>query len=207
LNLKAFHYEDLADPKWKGKVCIRSGQHPYNIALISAMLIHNGEQATEKWLRGVKANLARSPTGGDRDVARDILGNICEIGLANAYYAAQMKTARPGSDQRKWGDAISVIRPSFEKTGATFVNISGAGVARYSPNLKHAITLMDFLASEEGQSLYASADFEYPVRQNIAVDPMLASFGSLTMDTLTLKEIAAQRKKASALVDRVKFDQ
>lgn len=83
LKVEAFRYEDLADPKWKGKVCIRSGQHPYNTALVAAMIAHDGEAATEKWLRGVKANLARKATGGDRDVARDILGGICDIGLAN----------------------------------------------------------------------------------------------------------------------------
>lgn len=207
LKLKSFHYEDLADPKWKGKVCIRSGQHPYNIGLISAMLAHNGEMKTEKWLRDVKANLARRPAGGDRDVARDILGNICELGLANAYYAAQMKTSKPGSEQRKWGDAIEVIRPSFEKTGATFVNISGAGVAKYAPNRSHAIQLMEFLASEEGQKMYANADFEYPVRKNVEVDPVVASFGPLVIDSLPLKEIGSLRKKASELVDRVQFDQ
>jgi iron(III) transport system substrate-binding protein len=127
--------------------------------------------------------------------------------LANAYYAAQMKTASPGSDQRKWGDAISVIRPTFAKSGATFVNISGAGVARYSPNRDNAIKLMEFLASEDGQALYASADFEYPVRKNVQADPMLTSFGPLVIDSLSLNQIAAQRKKASALVDRVRFDQ
>jgi len=207
LKLTEFNYEDLADTKWAGKVCIRSGQHPYNIGLISAMLIRNGEEETEQWLKKVKANLARRATGGDRDVARDILGGICEIGIANAYYAAQMKTSKSGSDQRKWGDAIEVIRPTFKKSHATFVNISGAGVARFAPNRSNAIKLMEYLASDEGQKMYASADFEFPVRKDIPVDPMVNSFGPLTIDTLSLKEIAARRKQASELVERVKFDQ
>ena len=207
LKLTAFHYEDLAESKWAGKVCIRAGQHPYNIGLISAMLAHNGEEQTEQWLKKVKANLARRATGGDRDVARDIMGGICEIGIANAYYAAQMKTSKAGSDQRKWGDAIAVIRPTFKKTNATFVNISGAGVARYAPNRSNAIKLMEYLASDEGQKMYASADFEFPVRQNIPVDPMVESFGPLTIDALSLMDIAARRKQASELVERVKFDQ
>lgn len=206
LKLSSFHYEDLAAPEWKGKVCIRSAQHPYNIGLIAAMLAHNGEHMTEQWLRDVKANLARNPTGGDRDVARDILGNICALGLANAYYAAQMKTAKSGSEQRKWGDAISVIRPTFVKSGGTFVNVSGAGIARHAKNRDNAIKLMEYLVSEEGQKIYASADYEYPVRKNVPVDPILESFGPLTVDTLPLKEIAALRKQASSLVDRVKFD-
>lgn len=207
LGIHTFAYEDLADTKWKAKVCIRSGQHPYNIGLISAMIAHNGEAATEQWLRGVKANLARRATGGDRDVARDILGNICELGLANAYYAAQMKAAKSGSDAKKWGDAISVVRPVFKKTGATYVNISGAGVARFAPNRKNAILLLEYLASEQGQKMYASADFEYPVRKGVPVDPLVESFGPLSIDTTSLKETAKFRQKASELVDRVKFDQ
>ena len=105
LKLKNFRYEDLAKPEWKGKVCIRSGQHPYNTSLIAAMLAHRGEAKTEQWLRGVKANLARKATGGDRDVARDILAGICDIGIANAYYVGQMKSAPVGEEQRAWGDA------------------------------------------------------------------------------------------------------
>src|SRR5690606_3151971 len=121
LNVDAITYEDFADPKWKGKVCIRSGQHPYNTALIAAMIAHDGIEATEKWLRGVKDNLGRKAAGGDRDVARDILGGICDIGIANAYYVGHMKNAEPGTDARKWGDAIKVVRPTFanEKSKGT----------------------------------------------------------------------------------------
>ncbi len=206
LNLKAFTYEQLASPEWKGKVCIRSGQHPYNIGLIAAMLAHNGPEKTEQWLREVKLNLARPAVGGDRDVARDILGGICELGIANAYYAGQMKTAKAGTDARKWGDAIQVIRPTFSQSGGTFVNISAAGVAQHAPNKQNAVKFLEFLASETGQSLYARADFEYPVRSGVALDPIVESFGPLHPDTLPIKEIASLRKQASALVDKVKFD-
>ncbi len=206
LGLKAFTYEQLAAPEWKGKVCIRSGQHPYNIGLIAAMLAHNGAAQTEQWLRGVKQNLARPAVGGDRDVARDILGGICELGIANAYYAGQMKTAKVGTDSRKWGDAIQVIRPTFAQSGGTFVNISAAGVARDAPNKVNAIKFLEFLASEAGQDLYARADFEYPVRKGVALDPMVESFGPLHPDSLPIKDIARLRKQASALVDEVKFD-
>ncbi len=206
LGLKAFTYEQLASPEWKGKVCIRSGQHPYNIGLIAAMLAHNGAEQTEQWLRGVKQNLARPAVGGDRDVARDILGGICDLGIANAYYAGQMKTAKIGSDARKWGDAIQVIRPTFAKSGGTFVNISAAGVAQYAPHKANAIKFLEFLASEAGQNLYARADFEYPVRKGVALDPIVESFGPLRPDTLPIKDIAQLRKQASMLVDKVKFD-
>src|SRR5699024_4442205 len=109
IDLDAITYEEFADPKWKGKVCIRSGQHPYNTGLIAAMITHNGVDATEQWLRGVKDNLGRKAAGGDRDVARDILGGICDIGIANAYYVGRMKNSKPGTDAREWGDAIKVV--------------------------------------------------------------------------------------------------
>jgi iron(III) transport system substrate-binding protein len=133
LALESFNYEDLASPQWRDKVCIRSGQHPYNTALFGAYLAHHGEAATETWLRGVKENLARAATGGDRDVARDIMGGICEIGIANSYYVGLMRSGAGGADQEKWGAAIKVILPTFED-GGTQVNVSGASVARHAPN-------------------------------------------------------------------------
>ncbi|KVD87677.1 iron ABC transporter substrate-binding protein [Burkholderia sp. ABCPW 14] len=208
MKLDAITYESLADPKWKGKVCIRSGQHPYNTALVAAMIAHDGEAATEQWLRGVKANLARKATGGDRDVARDILGGICDVGLANAYYVGHMKHAEPGTDARKWGDAIKVVRPTFAnaKSGGTHVNVSGAAVAKHAPNKDNAVKLLEYLASPPAQALYAQANYEYPVRAGVTLDPVIAGFGPLKVDPLPLVEIAKHRKRASQLVDKVGFD-
>ncbi|RZI89669.1 MAG: extracellular solute-binding protein, partial [Variovorax sp.] len=207
-KLANFRYEDLASPQYKGKVCIRAGQHPYNTALVASMIAHDGEAKTEQWLRGVKGNLARKATGGDRDVARDILGGICDIGLANSYYVGQMKSSKEGSDGRKWGDAIKVIRPTFAKTGGTHVNISGAAVAKNAPNKANAVKLIEFLVSEPAQVLYAQANYEYPVRKGVALDPIIASsIGELKIDPLPLTQIAKHRKQASALVDKVGFDQ
>jgi iron(III) transport system substrate-binding protein len=209
LKLGAFRYEDLADPKWKGKVCIRAGQHPYNTALVASLIAHDGEAKTEQWLRGVKANLARKATGGDRDVARDILGGICDIGLANSYYVGQMKSSKEGSDARKWGDAIQVVRPTFAngKSGGTHVNISGAAVAKNAPQRANAVKLLEFLVSDSAQSLYAQANYEYPVRKGVALDPIIGqTIGELKVDPLPLTEIAKYRKQASALVDKVGFD-
>lgn len=203
LDIQALHYEDFADPKWKGKVCIRSGQHPYNTALIAALIAHNGAEATEQWLRGVKANLGRPATGGDRDVARDILGGICDIGIANAYYVGRMKNAAPDSDNYKWGQAIRVIRPSFKESQGTHVNISGAAVARHAPHQAEAVKLLEYLVSDDAQSLYARANYEYPVKSGVALDPVVASFGTLQVDSLPLTEIAKHRKLASELVDKV----
>jgi iron(III) transport system substrate-binding protein len=208
-NLKAttFRYEDLADAKYKGKVCIRAGQHPYNTALVASLIAHDGEAKAEQWLRGVKDNLARKATGGDRDVARDILGGICDVGLANSYYVGQMKSSKEGSDARKWGDAIKVIRPTFAKSGGTHVNVSGASVAKSAPNRANAVKLLEFLVSEPAQQLYAQANFEYPVRKGVALDPIIGqTIGELKIDPLPLAEIAKYRKQASALVDKVGFD-
>ncbi|VWX62008.1 Iron uptake protein A1 [Burkholderiales bacterium 8X] len=209
LPLAQFRYDDLADPKYKGKVCIRAGQHPYNTALVAALIAHDGEAKAEQWLRGVKANLARKATGGDRDVARDILGGICDIGIANSYYVGQMKASKEGTDARKWGDAIKVVKPSFAnaKSGGTHVNVSGAAVARNAPQRAHAVKLLEFLVSESAQVLYAQANYEYPVRKGVALDPIVAaSIGELKIDPLPLTEIAKYRKQASMLVDKVGFD-
>jgi iron(III) transport system substrate-binding protein len=208
LDIDSLTYEDFADPKWKGKVCIRSGQHPYNTALIAAMIAHNGVEATQTWLEGVKANLGRKAAGGDRDVARDILGGICDIGIANAYYVGRMKNAEPGTDNYKWGQAIKVIRPTFAsaKSQGTHVNISGAAVAKYAPNKDNALALLEYLVSDKAQKMYAQANYEYPVRKGVELDPIVASFGPLNVDPLPLVEIAEHRKQASK-VDKVGFDQ
>lgn len=206
LDVDQLHYEDFADPQWRGKVCIRSGQHPYNTALIAALIAHDGAEATEDWLRGVKANLGRPATGGDRDVARDILGGICDIGIANSYYVGQMKKAAVGSDARRWGDGMKAIRPTFAKTGGTHVNVSGAAVARHAPNRDNAIKLLEYLVSEPAQAMYARSNYEYPVRANVAQDPVMSALGEMKVDSLSVVEIAKHRKQASQLVDAVGFD-
>lgn len=205
-DVTALNYEDFADARWKNKVCIRSGQHPYNTAMIAAMIAHNGAEATEQWLRDVKTNLGRKATGGDRDVARDILGGICDVGIANAYYVGRMKNAEPGSDDHAWGEAIRVVRPTFAQGDGTHVNISGAALAQHAPNKHSAVRLLEYLVSDEAQSLYAKANYEYPVKAGVELDPVVASFGELKVDSLPLTEIAKHRKQASELVDKVGFD-
>jgi len=205
LALPSFTYEQLADPRWRGQLCIRSGQHPYNTALVAAHLARYGEARTETWLRGVKANLARTATGGDRDVARDIMGGICEIGIANSYYVGLMRSGAGGPDQQKWGAAIKVLLPTFEG-GGTHVNVSGASVARYAPNRAAAVRFLEYLVSDEAQQVYAEANFEYPVTAGAAAHPLIAAFGTLTVDSVPLSEIAQHRVAASRLVDKVGFD-
>jgi iron(III) transport system substrate-binding protein len=205
LPMTSFTYEDLADPRWKGKVCIRAGQHPYNTALVAAYIAHHGEAAAETWLRGVKANLARPATGGDRDVARDIMGGICDIGIANSYYVGLMRSGAGGADQVKWGQAIKVILPTF-RNGGTQVNLSGASIARHSPNRAAAVRFLEYLVSDEAQKIYAESNFEYPVKAGAPIHPLVAALGTLRVDALNIVDIAKHRAAASRLVDRVGFD-
>jgi iron(III) transport system substrate-binding protein len=198
-------YADLADPKWKGKICIRSGQHPYNIALIAAYIAHHGEAKAEEWLKGVKANLARKPAGGDREGARDILGGICDLAVGNTYYVGLMRSGAGGPDQQKWGDAINVLLPTFEG-GGTHVNVSGAAIAKHAPNKDNAVKLLEYLVSDKAQALYAKANYEYPVHQEAEIEPIIKTFGQLRVDTINIAEIAKHRKAASQLVDKVGFN-
>ena len=206
LDLKSFTYEELSDPKWKGKLCIRAGQHPYNTALIADYIAHHGAEKAETWLTGVKANLARKAAGGDRDVAKDILGGICDIGVGNSYYVGLMRSGKGGPEQVEWGKAIKVILPTFE-TGGTQVNVSGAAIAKHSPNKDAAVKLLEYLVSDEEQAIYAKGNFEYPVKPGAKPDPLIAELGTLTPDTTPLADIAKHRKEASRLVDKVGFDQ
>lgn len=205
VNLASITYEQLADPKWKNTVCVRSGQHPYNTALIAAYLARHGQARTETWLRGVKANLGRKATGGDRDVARDILGGICDIGVGNSYYVGLMRSGAGGPEQEKWGAAIKVILPTFEG-GGTHVNVSGASVARHAPNTAAAVRFLEYLVSDDAQKIYAEANFEYPVKPGAVVHPIIAALGTLKVDSLPLTDIARHRTTASKLVDAVRFD-
>ncbi len=204
-KLTSFHYEDLSDPKWKGKICIRSGQHPYNIGLTAAYIVHYGEAKTEAWLRGLKANLARKATGGDREGARDIMGGICDIAVGNSYYVGLMRSGAGGPDQKKWGEAIDVVLPTFEN-GGTHVNVSGAAVAKNAPNKANAVKLLEFAVSPQMQAVYAKQNMEYPVLAGAEIDPIIAALGPLKIDSVSLVEVAKARKKASELMDKVGFD-
>ncbi|MFL5033027.1 MAG: Fe(3+) ABC transporter substrate-binding protein [Xanthobacteraceae bacterium] len=201
---QALTYESLADPKWRGKICIRSGQHPYNTSLIAAYLAKHGEGKTEEWLKGVKANLARRPSGGDREGARDILAAVCDLAVGNSYYVGLMRNAKE-EEQRKWGAAIKTINPTFDG-GGTHVNISGVVMAKNAPNRAGAARLMEFLISDSAQHIFSDLNYEYPVVAEAPVADSVKSFGALRPDTLPLNDVGKNRKAASMLVDKVGFD-
>lgn len=205
LKLAAISYEDLADPKWKGKLCVRSGQHPYNTALLAAYIAHHGEAKAEEWAMGVKANLARKPGGGDRDVARDILGGLCQLGLGNSYYVGLMRSGKAGPEQKAWGEGVDVVMANFAG-GGTHVNASGAAIAKHAKHADEARKLLAFLLSTEGQKLYAEQNYEYPVVAGVPADPITQALGALKPDALPLAEIAKHRQTASRIFDKVAFD-
>jgi iron(III) transport system substrate-binding protein len=201
----AITYDELADPKWKGKICIRSGQHVYNTSLLATIIAHKGEAAAEAWLKGVKANLAQKPAGGDREQARDIFSGKCDLAVGNTYYMALMAKNEKNPEQKQWGAAIKPLFPNANDRGS-HVNISGMALAKNSPNKANALKLMEFLASEEAQKIYASANNEYPVNPKVEPSDTVKSWGKLKPDALPLENIAKYRKKASELVDKVNFD-
>ena len=198
-------YEELADPKWKGKICTRSGQHVYNLGLFASMVNHKGEAAAKTWLEGVKANLARKPTGNDRAQVNAIFSGECDISLGNTYYMGLMQTNEKKPEQKEWAASVKVLFPNANDRG-THVNISGMALTKHAPNKADAVKLMEWLAGVEAQNLYATANFEYPVKEGVAASERVSSWGTLKPDTLSLNEIAAKRGKASEMVDTVDYD-
>jgi iron(III) transport system substrate-binding protein len=199
----AITYEELADPKWKGKICIRSGQHMYNNALVAAVVVKLGEAKAEEWLRGLKANLAQKPSGGDRETARDVAAGKCDLGIGNTYYWALMNDKE--ADKKAWADATRVILPTF-MNGGTHVNLSGVALAKNAPNAANAMKLIEWLGSEQAQKIYADVNYEYPIRAGVPVNPTIAGYGQLKADPTPLSQIAEARKAATKLVDKVGFD-
>lgn len=198
-------YEDLADPKWRGRICTRSGQHAYNLALIASMIAHHGEQAAEDWLRGLKANLARPPNGNDRAQVKAIYAGECDLALGNSYYMGKMETNEKKPEQRDWAKSVRLIFPNSEGRGS-HVNLSGAVITKYAPHTDNAIKLLEFLAGGKAQKIYAEVNFEYPVRDGVEWSQRVKSWGIFKADTLPLYKIAHQLKKASELVDTVGYD-
>ena len=198
-------YEELADPKWHGKICVRSGQHVYNVALIASMIAHHGEQWTEEWLKGMKANLARKPAGDDRLQVKGVYAGECDLAIGNTYYMGAMLKNDKEPEQKEWANSVNMLFPNTNDRG-THVNISGAVLAKNAPNKDNALKLMEFLASDEGQETYADVNNEYPVKEGVPWSPLVQSWGPFKADPISLNEIAALRKKASELVDKVGFD-
>ena len=198
-------YEELADPKWAGRICIRSGQHAYNNALFASMIAHLGEAGAEEWLKGLKANLARKPNGNDRAQAKGIFSGECDLGIGNTYYVGLMKTNDKNPEQKEWAKSLKVLFPNTADRG-THVNVSGMALAKYAPNRDDALKLMQFLVSLKAQKMYADAVFEYPIVVDAQASDVVKSIGDFKADSIALETIAELSKKASEMVDRVGFN-
>ena len=196
-------YEDLTDPKWVGRICTRSGSHVYQIGLLAAMVAHYGEAAAEAWLRGVKANLARKPQGNDRAQVKAILEGECDISLGNNYYYGRMLA---DEEQSAWARSANLVFPSLNGTG-THINISGMALTTAAPNRDDAIKLMEFLASDLAQQMYAEQNFEYPAKPDVAPSGFLRALGAFAEDNIPLVTVAEHRAVAQRIVDKVGYDE
>ncbi|MCT2538516.1 Fe(3+) ABC transporter substrate-binding protein [Sedimentimonas flavescens] len=195
-------YEDLADPKWKGRICTRSFTSDYNVALTAAYLAHHGTEATTAWLEGVKANLAKKPEGNDRSQVKSIWAGECDISLGNTYYMGQM-VADP--EQKAWADSVRIVFPTFEGQG-THMNISGVAMTKAAPNRDNALKLMEFLASDEAQAIYAETNHEFPVKDGVKRSALVESWGDFTADPINLVDVSNLRPEALKLIEAVNFD-
>ena len=193
-------YESLSDPKWKGKICVRSGNHPYNLSLMSSIIAADGPAKAEEWAAGVVANMARQPKGGDTDQIAGVASGECDIALGNTYYFVRILKSEKQSD-KVIAEKVGVIFPNQDNRGA-HINISGAGVARYAPNKANAIKFLEYLASPEAQEYFANGNNEYPVVGK-PVNAQLSSLGTFKRDPLAMEMVGKNYAAAAQIFDRV----
>ena len=195
-------YEDLADPLWRGRVCTRSAKHPYMVALTASVIAAHGEANARQWLDGLRNNLARRPQGNDRAQVKAIHNGLCDVALINHYYMANMLS---DSRQKAWAESVRVIFPNQSDRG-THMNVSGVALTKHAPHRDSAIALMEFLASEQGQALYAKENGEYPLTSGVPWNALQQSWGKFRQDSLSLEMIADYRARAVRLADEVGYD-
>ena len=197
-------YEELGDPKNKGKVCTRSGSHPYNLSLFGAVLQHLGEPATEAWLKGMVDNMARAPKGGDTDQIKAAASGECQVVLTNTYYLARlMRSTNP--DDRAVVDKVAVVFPNQASWG-THLNIAGAGVAKNAPHRAAAVQFLEYLSSDSAQTYFADGNNEWPVVNGVrTANPALAAFGDFKSETIPVSQIGMNQNKVQQMLDRVGY--
>ena len=195
-------YESLADPKWKGRICMRSSTNIYNLSLMGAMLDHLGEQKAQAWAQGVRDNLARDPKGGDADQIKSVAAGECDLTVTNQYYYARMlRSTKP--DEREAAERVGVVFPNQASWG-THVNISGAGVMKHAPNREAAVKFLDYLASDDAQRYFAEGNNEWPVVANVKIDnPVLKMLGNFKQDSLNVAVLGRNQPESQKIYDRV----
>ncbi|CAG9174215.1 Fe(3+) ABC transporter substrate-binding protein [Cupriavidus respiraculi] len=197
-------YEELADPKWKGKVCTRSSGHVYNLSLISSLIAHDGEAKTEQWARGMVANLARTPKGGDTDQLKAVAAGECDVAIANTYYIARlMKSTKP--EDKAVADKLGVVWPNQSSQGV-HMNISGGGMLKHAPNKEAAVKFLEYLASDEAQAYFADGNNEWPVVPTVKVgNPALEALGAFKADKINVSELGKYQPVAQKLADKAGY--
>lgn len=193
-------YEDLADPKWKGRILIRSSGNIYNQSLVASMIHTNGAEAAEAWCKGIVANMAREPKGGDTDQIKALIAGEGDLAISNTYYFARMLGGDDDS-LKKQLETVRVFFPNQDGRG-THVNVSGAGVAAHAPNKENAIRFLEFLISPDAQQIFAGANFEFPVRDGAEASPIIAAWGAFKEDEINVAELGKNNAEAVKIMDR-----
>jgi iron(III) transport system substrate-binding protein len=196
------NYEDLADEKWKGRVCMRSSTNIYNLSLLGAMIDHLGEAKAEAWAKGVRTNLAVDPKGGDTDQLKNVASGQCDVTISNQYYYARLlRSSKP--EEREVGEKIGIVFPNQASWG-THVNISGAGVLKHAPNRDAAIKFLEYLASDEAQRYFADGNNEWPAVASVKVDnPVLNKLGQFKRDQINVAVLGKNQPSSQKVYDRV----
>jgi iron(III) transport system substrate-binding protein len=197
-------YEKLADAVNKGRVCTRSGSHPYNLSLFGSVFEHQGEAATENWLKGVVANMARSPKGGDTDQIRAVASGECGVALTNTYYLARLMRSELAADKAVM-ERVGVVFPNQSGAG-THLNIAGGAVARHARNPEAAIRFLEYLASDEAQRYFADGNNEWPAVASVKLNnPALEAFGKFKSETIPISRVGMNQVKVQQILDRVGY--
>lgn len=203
-------YEDLAKPHMKGRVCTRSGKHPYNISLLASIIAAKGKDQAQAWLEGVKDNLARRPQGNDRAQVKAIKDGECDVSLGNSYYFGKMITNDQNPEEKDWAAAVNIIFPNQggpnQSDRGAHVNISAGAVTTSAKNTDAAVAFLEFLSGDEAQRIYAAENFEYPLKAGVTASPLVASWGAFKADDRNLADIVANHAEAARMMDRVDFD-
>lgn len=193
-------YENLADPKWKGRLCVRSSNNIYNQSLVASLIAANGVEAAEAWARSLVENMSRPPQGGDTDQIKAVAAGECDVTLANTYYLGRLINSDDPAEQ-EIGKQIAIHWPNQDGRGA-HVNVSGIGVTDSAGNREEAIKLIEYLTSDDAQAYYASSNYEYPVKENVAWSDTLQEWGEFKADTLNLSVLGENNAEAVKLMDR-----
>ena len=198
------NYADLANPKMKGKVCTRSGSHPYNLSLMASIIAHQGEAKAEEWAKGVVANFARAPKGGDTDQIKAVAAGECAVTISNTYYVARLMRSSKAEDI-KMIEKVGIVWPDQKGNGA-HINVSGGGMLKHAPHKQAAVKFLEYLAGDDAQRYFADGNNEWPVVAGLKIsNPALETLGKFKADTLPVGSLAMYRAKAQIIFDRAAY--